>query len=141
MNRRYWIGVASFEHVKLGVESGFSQVCHGKKAPLKRMKQNDIIFYYSPTLKFGSKEKYQCFTAMGRFIDDEVYQFEMPKNFFPYRRNVDFYQPLKHASIHTLIPNLDFIDNPSRYGEKFRFGLFEITHHDALVIWNAMKAS
>lgn len=27
---KYWIGVASCEHVQRGVKSGFAQVCHGK---------------------------------------------------------------------------------------------------------------
>ena len=35
--KRFWIGVASKEHVKLGVAGGFSQLCHGKAQPLKRM--------------------------------------------------------------------------------------------------------
>jgi hypothetical protein len=28
---KYWIGVASKEHVLRGVDEGFAQVCHGKK--------------------------------------------------------------------------------------------------------------
>ena len=28
---RYWIAVASREHVMLGVDAGFAQVCHGKE--------------------------------------------------------------------------------------------------------------
>ena len=35
---RFWVGVVSKEHVLRGVEGGFCQVCHGKKAPLNRMK-------------------------------------------------------------------------------------------------------
>jgi len=32
---RYWIGVASKNHVALGVAGGFCQIAHGKAAPLK----------------------------------------------------------------------------------------------------------
>ncbi|HFD6749696.1 TPA: EVE domain-containing protein [Enterococcus faecium] len=110
MKRRYWIGVASLNHVQIGVNEGFSQVCHGKKKPLQRMKENDVIFYYSPTIRLGSNVRCQCFTAMGRIRDDKVYQVEMSSNFVPFRRNVEFYLDVQHASIHNLISQLDFIE-------------------------------
>lgn len=40
---RYWIGVASREHVQRGMLGGFSQVCHGKYGPLKSMSEGDWI--------------------------------------------------------------------------------------------------
>lgn len=52
---KYWIGVASREHVKQGEKEGIAQVCHGKGAPLKRMKPRDWIIYYSPTQIYGDK--------------------------------------------------------------------------------------
>jgi len=33
-----WIAVACADHVALGVAGGFMQVCHGKAAPLRRMR-------------------------------------------------------------------------------------------------------
>ena len=39
---RYWLGVASKDHVQIGVEGGFCQLCHGKKTPLTRMQRGDI---------------------------------------------------------------------------------------------------
>nr|MCH9703347.1 EVE domain-containing protein [Chlamydiota bacterium] len=42
---KYWIGVASHEHVKRGEADGFCQVCHGKGAPLRRMKPGDLLVY------------------------------------------------------------------------------------------------
>lgn len=44
---RYWIGVASKEHVMRGVQGRFAQVCHGKAGPLKQMRPNDWLIYYS----------------------------------------------------------------------------------------------
>lgn len=58
-----WIAVASAEHVQKGRLSGFMQVCHGKGAPLRRMKPNDWVVYYSPTVTFGGRDKLQSFTA------------------------------------------------------------------------------
>ena len=40
---RYWIGVASKDHVSRGVDGGFCQLCHGKAQPLKRMASGDWI--------------------------------------------------------------------------------------------------
>ena len=32
----FWIGVGSKEHVVIGEDGGFSQVCHDKDKPLRR---------------------------------------------------------------------------------------------------------
>ena len=45
---RFWIGVVSKEHVPRGVEGGFCQVCHGKKAPLNRMKKGGLSSVLQP---------------------------------------------------------------------------------------------
>ena len=50
MTTRFWIGVASREHVRLGVAGGFSQLCHGKAHPLKRMAVGDWLIYYVSAL-------------------------------------------------------------------------------------------
>lgn len=45
---RNWVAVASAEHVRIGRAAGFMQVCHGKAAPLRRIKPGDRVAYYSP---------------------------------------------------------------------------------------------
>ncbi len=52
---KFWIGVASQEHVKIGEKGGFCQLCHGKSAPLKRMKKGDFIIYYSSKKQMQDK--------------------------------------------------------------------------------------
>ena len=44
--QNYWIGVASADHVARGRADGFMQVCHGKAAPLRRIKPGDGVVYY-----------------------------------------------------------------------------------------------
>ncbi len=39
---KYWIAAISKEHINRGVAENFIQVCHGKQAPLKRMKKMTI---------------------------------------------------------------------------------------------------
>lgn len=54
---RYWIGVASHEHVQRVVRGGFAQVCRGKIGTLKYMFEGDGLIYYSPThIVFAGKK-------------------------------------------------------------------------------------
>ncbi len=135
---RYWIGVASLEHVMRGVNGGFAQVCHGKSGPLKQMKEDDFIIYYSPTLKFGEKEPCQAFTAIGRIEKGEPYPFRMSDDFIPYRKNVKFF-PAKQAPIAPLIESLTFIQDKKKWGFPFSRGCFSIPESDFKLIASEMK--
>lgn len=126
---KYWIIVASKDHVKTGVIEGIAQGCHGKADPLKRMKKGDYIIYYSGKRTLGKPDKCQEFTALGKVLDDEIYQFQVSENFYPSRRNIEFSQ-CKDTSILPLINDLDFIQNKKSWGYPFRFGFFEINQHD-----------
>lgn len=126
---RYWIGVASKEHVASGVAGGFCQLCHGKAQSLKRMAQGDWIIYYSPKETFGSDEVCQQFTAIGRVVGDAVYQFEMTPGFIPFRRDIEFL-PAQVADIRPLINQLNFIQSKRNWGYAFRFGHIEISQAD-----------
>jgi predicted RNA-binding protein len=134
---KYWIGVASREHVKRGVKEGIMQVCHGKGAPLKRMCPSDKVIYYSSKEFFGKDEPCQKFTALGTVADREPYQFEMSPDFTPWRRDIK-YAKVKEVAIKPLLAKLSFIQNKQRWGFPFRRGCFEITEADFKVIANAM---
>lgn len=128
-SQKYWIVVASKDHVQRGVSGGFMQANHGKQGPLKRIKPNDWVILYSPKQVLERDEKCQAFTAIGQVSDDAIYQVALPENFMPFRRNVTFY-PSREASILPLIDNLEFIPNKKSWGYPFRFGFFEIGKHD-----------
>ncbi len=134
---RYWVGVASKEHVARGVSGGFCQLCHGKAQPLKRMERGDWIIYYSPKELFGGDDACQQFTAIGRVIGDEVYSFEMAPGFIPFRRDIEFLAA-QAADIRPLIHQLNFIQNKSRWGYAFRFGHIEIPQADFELIAEQM---
>ena len=85
-----WIAVASAEHVRIGRQAGFMQVCHGKASPLRRITPGDRVIYYSPTVVFGGKDRLQAFTAIGAARDGAPYQVEMESGFRPWRRDVDW---------------------------------------------------
>jgi EVE domain len=126
---KYWVATVSKEHTMRGVAGSFIQVCHGKQAPLKRMKKRDYIIVYSSKITIEGKEKCQSFTAIGQVKDDEVYQFQMTENFKPFRRNIEFLGCLE-SSIIPLINDLEFIPNKKSWGYPFRFGFFEIKEKD-----------
>ncbi|WP_130736027.1 EVE domain-containing protein [Flavobacterium sp. J27] len=134
---KYWISVASKDHVKTGIKAGIAQACHGKAAPLKRMKKGDFIIYYSGKQSFGKPEKCQEFTAIGKVIDNEVYSFQTTTDFCPSRRNIAFLES-KDISILPLIDELNFIQNKKSWGYPFRFGFFEINQHDFDLISSQM---
>lgn len=134
-----WIAIASAEHVRLGRQAGFMQVCHGKAAPLRRVQPGDRIIYYSPTATFRGKEKLQAFTAIGIAKDREPYQVDMGENFCPFRHDVKWLKA-RDAPIAPLLDKLDFSAGKRNWGYQFRFGLFEIGEHDLQIVAAALKA-
>jgi predicted RNA-binding protein len=130
---KYWIAVASREHVLMGKKEGIMQVCHGKQNPLKRISSGDWIIYYSPTEVFGKKEPCRKFTALGRIKDKDPYQFKMSEDFIPWRRDVTFLKS-KDLPIEPLIDELSFIKDKKHWGYIFRYGLFAIPFEDFQLI-------
>jgi hypothetical protein len=136
---RNWIAVASAEHVRRGREAGFMQVCHGKAAPLRRIKPGDRVAYYSPTVEFRGKDKLQAFTAIGIVKVGEPYQFDMGDGFCPFRRDVAWLKAYE-TPILPLLDALDFSAGVKNWGYPLRFGLFSISDHDLQIIAAAMGA-
>jgi hypothetical protein len=134
---RYWMIVASKDHVKSGIAAGFAQACHGKASPLKRMRKGDFIICYSGKQTMGKAAVCQQFTAIGKVIDDETYPFQVSEDFCPSRRNIEFLSA-RDVSILPLIGDLDFIPNKKSWGYPFRFGFFEIEQHDFDLISSQM---
>ena len=134
---KYWIIVASKDHVESGVAGGIAQAGHGKEAPLKRMKMGDFVVCYSGKQNLETGGKCQEFTAIGTVKDGKIYQVEISENFKPFRRRVD-YLPAKAVSVVPLIPQLEFIKNKESWGFAFRYGFFEINAHDFQIISEQM---
>lgn len=126
---RYWIAVASKEHVMMGVSGGFAMAGHGRRSGIARMHRGDKIIYYSPKVQLGGNEPLHAFTALGEISDDEIYQVEMGPDFRPFRRNAR-YEKIGDVKIGPLIPDLGFIRNKKSWGSAFRFGFLEIQKDD-----------
>jgi hypothetical protein len=126
---RYWIIVASREHVKLGVAGGFAQAGHGKRSGLARMHAGDRLIYYSPKEVYGGDVPLHAFTALGEVADGEIVQVEMSPDFKPFRRKVTYLRT-GTVRIEPLISDLGFIRNKKSWGSAFRFGMLEIRKPD-----------
>ncbi len=135
--KKFWIGVASKEHVEKAIKLGICQFCHGKSAPAKRLSKGDIVIYYSSKYQMDSPQLCQQFTAIGVVQDDEMYQVEMEAGFKPFRRNIK-YLDAQAIDIKPLIPSLPFIKNKSSWGYVFRYGFLEIDQVSFEVIAKAM---
>ena len=139
---RHWIAVASAEHALLGRDHqpvGFMQVCHGKAAPLRRLRGGDWVVYYAPAIKMGGRDKLQSFVSLGVVLPGEPYAVDLGGGFVPYRRDVDYVKALT-APIAPLLDQLSFVQSRQHWGSPFRFGLFQITVADMQVIARSMQA-
>lgn len=137
---RYWIGVASRDHVKQGEAGGFCQLCHGKAWAVNRLSPGDWIAYYSPKEEMRAGAPVRAFTAIGQIMKGDPYPVEMKPGFTPTRRDVDF-KPCKETPIAPLIDELNFIPNKQHWGMVFRRGMIETPAGDFQLIADAMGVS
>jgi hypothetical protein len=134
---KVWVGVISRAHVWRGVEGGFTQVCHGRRAPLARMKANDLFIAYSPTTELRGGQPLRAFTAFGRVRDELIAQVDLGGGFTPFRRAVTWQPAVREVELQALRAGLDFVKD-SGWGLKARTGHFEISATDGARIVEAM---
>ncbi|MEI5995408.1 EVE domain-containing protein [Candidatus Enterococcus mansonii] len=118
----YWIGVASKDHVEIGVSGGFCQLCHGKSAPLNKMKAGDWLIYYAPKRSLKTKEPCQEFIALGQVLSGDAYLYEMSPGFTPYRKNIAFLKNIQSVPLKTV----STFPLWQKYRSRLRFGHFQI---------------
>jgi hypothetical protein len=135
---RHWVGVISRSHVLRGVAGGFTQVCHGKRAPLARMREGDTFIAYSPKTDMNHGEPLRAFTAIG-IVSGPVVQFDMGGGFIPFRRNIRWFEGTTEVSLDVLRGELSFVRDAG-WGMRARSGHFEIDVSDAGLIREAMHA-
>ncbi len=131
--RRFWIGVASRDHVRRGVEGGFAQLGHGKASPLRRVHPGDWLIYYSPGTRLEGGDPVQAFTAIGEVEGDEVFQADVGGGIAPWRRRIAFW-PCREVPVRPLVERLSFIPDKQRWSYVFRRALIEIPRADFVLI-------
>ncbi len=136
---KYWIGVVSRQHVKIGEKGGFCQLNHGKAAPMRRLSPDDWLIYYSPKTELQGGEPLREFTAIGQILDRAPYIVEMSECFMPTRRDVN-YATCSETPIHPLLEKLSFSKENKSWGMIMRRGFFEITKEDFNIIASKMNS-
>jgi hypothetical protein len=136
---RYWVGVASAEHVARGVEGGFCQLSHGKAGPVARLRPGDGLDYYAPRERMGEGEPVQAFVAIGTVAEGGPYQGVMG-DVVATRRNVRWWTIERRAPIRALLDDLSFTKGQPNWGMALRRGSFRITGEDFRRIAGAMGA-
>lgn len=126
---KYWIAVASKNHVMYGAAHGIVMANHGKRSGIAWMHKGDGFIYYSPKVTFEGKEPLRAFTAIGEIADDTIEQVEMTPDFKPFQRR-GLYRKTGEVPIEPLIGDLTFIRNKQSWGYVFRFGLIGIPEQD-----------
>jgi hypothetical protein len=134
---RFWIGVASHEHVQRGVELGIAQFNHGKRAPAARMHQGDWLIYYSPRTRSPSGAPLQAFTAVGQITSEAPDQVTLPDGFQPFRHTVR-YLPCRPVPIQEVLEELTFLPDKQHWGARFRFGHLAVSRTDFQRLARAM---
>jgi EVE domain len=137
---RYWVGVASRDHVRRGVTGGFCQIDHGRAWTLRKMAAGDRLVYYSPRTEIRGGDAVQAFTAIGEVQAGEPYPYDMGGGFVPFRKDVKFLKA-KDAPIRPLLDRLSFTKEQKSWGYAFRRGFFEMTAADYALIAEAMEAA
>jgi hypothetical protein len=136
---KYWIGVASADHVAAAVAGGFVQLGHGK-ARVRRLAPGDVLALYSPRTQMHVGRAVQSFTAIGRVCDREPYLFQQTASLAPIRRDVAYFDA-QAARIEPLLDKLSFIRSREHWGMAFRRGLVEVSASDMEVIAEAMSVT
>jgi hypothetical protein len=137
---RYWVGVASAEHVARGVAGGFCQLNHGKAGPVARMRPGDGLVYYAPRERMGEGEPVQAFVAIGTVAEGEPYQGVMG-DFLAMRRDVRWWPVERRAPIRPMLDALSFTRGQPNWGMVLRRGSFGIAAEDFGLIVEAMGAT
>src|ERR1700733_8384619 len=130
---RFWVGVASREHVLAAVCGAFCQLNHGKETPVRRLQIGDSIVFYSPRERMDIGESLQAFTAAGRIVDEVPYQVEQSKNFRPFRRKTEYFKSKGTSSL-PLLEELSFTKGRSNWGAALRMGILQMKREDYMKI-------
>lgn len=134
-----WIGVASADHVRMGVEGGFAMFSHGRHEAVKRVQPGDGVTYYSPREGMKEGAEVRAFTAIGRVLDGD------PRERVMQEQQTGWYRPMRWlqsrpADIYPLLDRLSFVRDRSHWGMYFRKSLFSIPDSDFALIAEAMGA-
>ena len=128
---KYWINVISKDHALAGVEGGFIQANQGKAGNLHLLREENIVFVYSPGTLFRAGQILQAFTAVARVTDEAPSEVETSAKIHPWRRKTTALACEEAPDIEPLIPHLDFIQDAANWGMSLRRDVDGMDQEDA----------
>ncbi len=121
---RHWVIVASRDHARRGLRSGFVMANHGKRPPLARMSPGDGVLIYSPTTSHPHGEPLRAVTIVGEVTGSEPEPSDVIADGFRRAARLREIEPLPLEEIRDHLPV-----------SRLRFGFFELDPADAEAIW------
>jgi hypothetical protein len=136
---RYFLAVASRDHVLTGVSAGFCHAGPGKGALLSQMAEGDWLAYYSPRESHREATPCRRFTAIGRVAKGRISTAGGSEDMVGHRRPMRY---LRCFPVPASAPvrSLSFVRNRKKWGVSFRRGFFEVKRDDFAVVARAMLA-
>lgn len=125
-----WVLVASLDHARRGLSSGFVMANHGKRAPLARMAVGDRIAIYSPTTTFPKGEPLRAIAIVGEVTGAEPEPSEAIPGGFRRRAALREITPVPLATIRDHLPM-----------SRLRFGHFALEPQAADALWGVLDAA
>ena len=137
--RHYFVVVASRESVMAAAAGGHIELSHGRAAPLARLREGDVVVYYSPRDAAAGGPALQLFTAVAEVGAGPTFEGE-PRHGSAERplRRRGHYWPCEPAPIRPLLEALDFIRDKKHWGVPLRNGFVQISAADFRQIAKAM---
>lgn len=133
---RYWIGVASTDHVDAAVEKSVFGFGPGHHADADRPAKGDWIAYYSPTTGGDDGEPVRRITAVARLEDEASQEGDADGDAPTWTRKAHYYHH-DTADIYDLLPRFSFIKDQAHWGVHFHRSLLEVTKDDMAAIAHA----
>lgn len=124
-----WIGVAAAAHVRIGRDQGFVMFAHGKHSAVQQVSPGDWFAYYSPTETLGGTDSVRRFTAIGTIADGEPEPSSVMGVPDAWQRRAHYIEA-QEADIYLLLPQFDFVTDPTHWGMYFRKSLFKTSAAD-----------
>ena len=123
--RRHWVIVASRDHARRGLQSGFVMANHGKRSPQTQMSPGDGILIYSPTTTYPHGKPLRAVTIVGEVTGDEPEPSDLITGGFRRAASLRQIEPLPLEEIREHLPV-----------SRIRFGFFELDAAGAEAIWD-----
>jgi hypothetical protein len=137
--QKFWLIVASKDHIEKGVSGGFAQACHGKMKPISKPQKGDGVLFYATREKYNENtNRIKRITAVGFFEDEKVDVHEIEDKLF-YKRKVNFEIPIREINLKDYLKDIGFIENKEKWGMYLRSSMREIPKKDFDFLHSKMK--